>query len=141
MLAQGAALLKSIVKLLATLPSFPALAITRQLSHYIGSTRWFIPQQITKHVFVHKCSKLVKLAATLQLAISEPLLKLLMPRLLLDTSRVSFQVFRAWSMCCTAAQCASVLQNWFATVSFHLQLQKLYCRGIRWWCWTNQRPN
>ena len=47
-----------------TTVSSPLLAITRQLSHYIGSTRWFIPQQVTKHIFVHKCLKLVKLVAT-----------------------------------------------------------------------------
>ena len=56
------------MKLLAPPASSPAPAITRQLSHCIGSTRWFIPQQITKHIFVHKCSKLVKLVATPQLA-------------------------------------------------------------------------
>ena len=65
MLAQRAALLRSTVKLLAPPASSPAPAITRQLSHCIGSMRWFIPQQITKHIFVHKCSKL---AATPQLA-------------------------------------------------------------------------
>ena len=62
-----AALSRSTVKLLAPPASSPTSAITRQLSHCIGSTRWFIPQQVTKHIFVHKCSKLVKLAATPQL--------------------------------------------------------------------------
>ena len=67
-LAQRAALLWSTVKLLAPPASSPAPAITRQLSHCIGLTQWLIPQQITKHIFVHKCSKLVKLAATSQMA-------------------------------------------------------------------------
>ena len=48
--------------------SSPTLAITRKLSHCIGLTLWFIPQQIVKQSFVHKCSKLMKLAATPQLA-------------------------------------------------------------------------
>ena len=67
-LARRAALLWSTVKLLAPPASSPAPAVIRQLSHCIGSAQWFSPQQIAKHIFVHKCSKLVKLAATPQLA-------------------------------------------------------------------------
>ena len=68
MLARRAALLQSTVKLLAPPASSPTPAITRQLSHCIGSARWFSPQQIAKHIFVHKCLKLVKLVARPQLA-------------------------------------------------------------------------
>ena len=64
-----------------------------------------------------------------------------MPRLLLNVSRVSFQVFHTWLMCCTTAQCVSVLENWLRHWRFHLQLQKLCCRGIFRWCWTNQGAN
>ena len=60
-----AAVSRSTVKLLAPPASSPAPAITRQLYHCICLTWWFIPQQITKHIFIDKCSKL---AATLQLA-------------------------------------------------------------------------
>ena len=35
--------------------------------HWFSATVRFSPQQIAKHIFVHKCSKLVKLVATPQL--------------------------------------------------------------------------
>ena len=63
-LTQRGALLCSTVKLLGPLVFSLALPITCELSYCIGLTRWFIPQQITKHIFIHKCWKL---AATLQL--------------------------------------------------------------------------
>ena len=127
---QRAALSRGTVKLLAQRASSLASTISRQLSHCNGVTLWFITQKITKYIFVHKCSKLVKLVAIPQLGISEPLLKLLRISLLLNASQVSFHVFHAWPMCCVVAQCMSVLENCLRQWRFHLQVQKLCCREI-----------
>ena len=141
--ACGVALSLSVVKLRTPAALASAPSISRQWSHCMGSTPWVhhaadhrtylrpsVPSKVVKLQTIMQLMNLPAFAETSDASPSSP-----------TPAPSPFLVFRARPMCCIAAQCMSVLQNWFATISFHLQLQKLYCGGIFGWCWTNERPN